>query len=256
MDSTVTDSSSTDTPTTKRISTSGTSQGGSTTACGKSVCTKKIVSKSKAVSCDHCQQWWHMQCAEIDEATYKVLSLTNSSEKGIFWLCLSCRPKATFIFESKNIISRETQEIKTQVKKLENSLESKLKALEQKFFKKVDTQQNHLDKNIQSFADVVKNKLEPNSKTSSALDTLNNEVKTLKTNIQDNINTEKERMFKKSKANNIIMFNVPESKGVTQEAYKNDVEKVKSVLAELDLEISNKFSVLVNLQQTGPGQSL
>ncbi len=213
----------------------GSKEGGSTTACGKSICSKKIVSKSKAVSCDSCHISWHIQCAELDEATYKVLTLPNSSEKGIFWLCLSCRPEATFIFEAKKVISKETQDIKTQVKKLENSLESKLKALEQKIFNRVDTQQNHLDKNIKSFADAVKNKLEQNNTTTSALDTLNNEVKTLKTNIEDNINTERERNLKKSKANNIILFNVPESKGDKQEEYKNDVEKIKSILEELDL---------------------
>ena len=114
MDLTATDSSSTKT---KRISTSGTTPGGSTSACGKSACNKNIVSKSKAVSCDYCQHWWHMQCAEIDEVTYKVLSQTNSNEKGIFWLCSSCRPKASFVFETKQIISQETQGIKTQVKK-------------------------------------------------------------------------------------------------------------------------------------------
>ncbi len=219
----------------KKISTSSTSQSGST-ACGKSGCCKKIGVKSKAIACDYCNQWWHMQCAEMDDKTYSVLSQSNSSGKGVFWFCSRCRPNSTLIFETKKIIANETHDIKAQVKQLENSLEAKLKLLEEQFLNKVDTQQNHLNKNMQSITNVVTTKLEQNNKTSSALTTLNNEFRTLKTNIENNIKTEKERNLKKLKANNIILFNMPESEGEKQKAYKDDVEKIKTLFEELKLE--------------------
>ena len=59
-------------------------------------------------------------------------------------------------------------------------------------------------------------------------------LKSVKTNIINKLDTETEENAKKRKANNICIFNVPESNNENHEKrFQEDVDKVKEILNEI-----------------------
>ena len=98
-----------------------------------------------------------------------------------------------------------------------------MKILRVLLVKLVDKQKEAMHQNINTFATTVSNKTEKN------ITNLNKEFNSLKSNIENNLNLEREKNIKKSKESNIIIYNVPESKGTETEAYKEDVTKLKTI---------------------------
>ena len=54
----------------------------------------------------------------------------------------------------------------------------------------------------------------------------------MKSNFESKIHLEKEKDLKRTKLNNIIVFNVPESEGEISEAYERDVKKIQQIFHE------------------------
>ena len=213
--------------------------------------------------CHNCLVEYSIIEIGMDSENYNFMK--ENKIPGYVWLCSLCliEPRKQFNDFQKTLLEKfeklqnqiETNETKNKVDELEKYIDSRLQNLENKISNKVDKQKDDLNKNINNFvdtlsvniekqkealnkkmttfADVVSNNSEKNSnKTSSAITSLNKQFSSLKTNIENNINSENEKKIQKSKAKNIIVFNVPESDGDENEAYKKDILKVKSILQE------------------------
>lgn len=135
--------------------------------------------------------------------------------------------------QNQNITNTVNQNHTSIIPNLEGSIDSKLKSLEDKFLSKVNKQKSSLNANIKSYAAAVTDK---NCETNSALNNLNIEINSLKSNLEYKTNLEKETSIKNTKANNVIVFNVPESNGTNKESYKNDILKTRTIFSKLNLE--------------------
>ena len=50
------------------------------------VCKGEVGNKEKALSCDICMRWVHIDCGKITQASYGALKKINSAYQGIKWL--------------------------------------------------------------------------------------------------------------------------------------------------------------------------
>ena len=49
------------------------------------VCKKVFLNQHKAICCDHCNQWVHIKCNDLNDLDYNLLKSKNE-----FWYCILC----------------------------------------------------------------------------------------------------------------------------------------------------------------------
>ena len=49
------------------------------------VCKKSVLNQHKAICCDHCNQWVHIKCNDLNDLDYNLLKSNNE-----FWYCILC----------------------------------------------------------------------------------------------------------------------------------------------------------------------
>ena len=49
------------------------------------VCEKGVLNQHKAICCDHCTQWVHIKCNDLNDLDYNLLKSKNE-----FWYCILC----------------------------------------------------------------------------------------------------------------------------------------------------------------------
>ena len=57
-----------------------------------SVCKKSVLNQHKAICCDHCNQWVHIKCNNLNDFDYNLLKSKNEN-----WYCILYTPKI-FLF--------------------------------------------------------------------------------------------------------------------------------------------------------------
>ena len=92
--------------------------------CGKDSCTRKVKRNVKALLCEICQRWWHMECAEVEDEDYDLISKRSN---GIHWYCSYCNRGSVKILQ--RIVKMET-ELERQKKVIEKMKEQ---AVESRF---------------------------------------------------------------------------------------------------------------------------
>ena len=53
-----------------------------------SVCKKSVLNQHKAICCDHCNQWVHIKCNNLNDIDYNLLKSKNEN-----WYCILCTPE-------------------------------------------------------------------------------------------------------------------------------------------------------------------
>ena len=89
---------------------------------------RNIVNKdSKAIQCDLCTSWIHIECAEITTKAYS----TMQAMKGSLWLCEACQVTFTTIPKEVVALREENSALRLQLAEL-SDLPSMIKSLQQK----------------------------------------------------------------------------------------------------------------------------
>ena len=52
------------------------------------VCKKSVLDQREAICYDHCNQWVHVKCNNLNELDYKLLKSKNEN-----WYCILCTPE-------------------------------------------------------------------------------------------------------------------------------------------------------------------
>ena len=198
--------------------------------CSHDTCNGMIDEDDKAMCCDSCLQWFHLNCTDLDTAIYDIL--IDTSVKGIKWFCEKCNPKFNELSELRATVTRQGKEFEKMsesINDLKNSYTTKLDELERIIVKDNDEKAD-LSKNVQTFAEVLTKNTNKTSETNNTISSINKNLNSVKNNIESKIEEEGEAKAKLRKANNICLFNLPESSLIDDEARdKEDVQKLQEV---------------------------
>ena len=89
------------------------------THCGDKNCAKgDIKHNTKALQCDICSQWWHIECAEIAAQQYEVL---KTGINGAHWYCLHCNVGSLKVLQKLTEMQTELKESKATVTALKSN---------------------------------------------------------------------------------------------------------------------------------------
>ena len=58
------------------------------------VCKKSVLNQHKAICCDHCNQWVHIKCNNLNDLDYNLLKSKNEN-----WYCILCTPEILQFFQ-------------------------------------------------------------------------------------------------------------------------------------------------------------
>ena len=112
--------------------------------CCKAVCEEG----HKALNCEMCTNWLHIQCIGMDEKWYDILNEMNESKVGLHWFCQECDKKAIDMMQSFT-------QMKTRQDQMESRFESRFEVMEKKL-------NDMLEMKEEAFAKKVKMSLEWN----------------------------------------------------------------------------------------------
>ena len=64
------------------------------------VCKKSVLNQHKAICCDHCNQWVHIKCNDLNDLDYNLLKSKNE-----FWYCKLCTSEILPFFTVNSVMS-------------------------------------------------------------------------------------------------------------------------------------------------------
>ena len=210
----------------------------------------KVCSKSceeQAIKCDLCKWWIHAQCEEMTIASFNFFTKHDD----YVWLCKSCRLNFRQAYDrdepdrinGKNgNNSEEYLELKNQmktmeenIKSLQNGITNKLKHIEENLLKSMEKQKDVLNDKVvnmsQSWSSVVSKNIKKTIENNQVITAINNNLKSVKSNIDSSKDREEEIKARKGKECNIVVFNIPEClDGDDEENCKAEESKIKQCL--------------------------
>ena len=182
----------------------------------------------KLMECERCDSWFCIECLDMSELVYNVMVERKDSH----WFCSECeKPAITAVKTDKDIEERcaaYMTSITNRLEKIESSLE-----------RKADVEQvNRLDQRMRS----LENKRIPENSEQVATNT-----------ISETISEQRER---ENRANNIILFNIPESdKQDPQERTREDTDFVMDVFQAMEIEDRDLIEKCIRIGRKVSGRS-
>ena len=96
------------------------------------VCLEDVKGKHKAMACEICEKWYHIECQNISEQVYEFLVKEGNC---VHWFCDKCNGAAAKIYKMVCAVKVKHDEIETKVdfvtekvELLENAMEAKMDA--------------------------------------------------------------------------------------------------------------------------------
>ena len=177
--------------------------------CGLTKPAKTLWIQCTSPTCEHAD--WHAVCAGFDKPRQSTMNSIGD------WCCPYCS-----------------------IAKLPLNKKSVLDDFLETLSNKIDTLKEELQKEIYSqketYADMVKKNQEERHKKNQEISAISQNISTMKTNIMDKLDSNLEKQERERKANNICIFNVPESTKTTlEESYQEDVEHVKYICEKVEI---------------------
>ena len=190
--------------------------------CGK--CSKNVQNDDRAMCCEKCEVWYHIECINIARALYDLINGNEVAvDDGIRWFCPSCRAS--------------TDDISQEPSSLKETIQQEIKDILPVIVKNVLTESKQCPENLsKTFADIVKKQqnhiLKETIQTTS--DTaLKETMKSLETNLAE----------KKKRGRNIIITGVVEKKN--EKPFQEVLEIVQS------LEPKMKMNDILHVKRIG-----
>ena len=82
--------------------------------CGE--CEREVKGNQKALKCDSCELWIHLNCTNVDESVYNVIGEGDS--KGLMWFCQNCESDVSVALKTYNEVKRRQDAIEAKLEKV------------------------------------------------------------------------------------------------------------------------------------------
>ena len=258
-------------------------------------CTVKTCSGSNTdpLECYECDLKFHSACINMNDAIYQCIM--QSACAGVRWHCSSCLSnpvsgsetslqefkisiqdeiktisigvenqlklfKESFVKENK-IYQDSNSDVKATITKVHEEFNKRFDSIEKQNLKFPE----EVKDSISSYAKVVTNNIEENNETKKVVSSMKDTIKTMETNLTSKMEVDcsslsaiekgVEAKARASKANNIIVFNVPELDSEdAEECYKRDVAIIKTIFKDKVIlekeDIKSMFRIGLNKDAT------
>ncbi len=186
--------------------------------CGR--CRKLVVRGDEALTCDICSQWFHTKCERVTKAQYKQLAAKGKSN--LHWFCDTCNILQTGVIRQVAILNAEQSKFKQRLDDLEKKAADK-KEVQKELEKKADKEDmQKLEQRVTT--------LEEKAEKENTQDSENPGPSTSSGGGNTMDQVIKEMKDQDDRKNNIIFFNIAESKSKDMnERTKHDKEEVKEI---------------------------
>ena len=202
--------------------------------CAKPDCTSKVKSDDLQLECEKCKGIFHLCCSEVTEAAYTAITHDSLLESFI-WCCGVCRPKARKAINMIDILEKRLDDMEKNLKNFKTEMNERLQKIE-----------NTVDKKESDVSSLVDGKIKTIEQKFPSL----RRVSILEKKAKD-IEEEKD---KKRRANNLILYNVPENtSAIIDERVKHDLVTIKKMFDDKNLQIKSKD--IINVFRLGKDQS-
>ena len=185
--------------------------------CAKSNCNKTIKVTEKFMQCEKCKGFLHLLCSGITEAVYDAATNDLVMDRFIY-CCDDCRSDARTSIESMQIVEKKFKIVDKKMEDLKTEMEERIKKIEQ------------LDRKQIEVSSSVEEKINTIQKYSSRVSVLEKKAETFE-----------ESNEKKRRVNNLVFYNIPESKSdVAKERFVHDCSLVKKMFEDRNLTLTLK----------------
>lgn len=220
-------------------------------------CSKTVEDKDMALQCEICNEWTHIKCIGISETEYKFVK----EHQTIHWFCEQCNKSIASVIKTVTLINQNQEKLEKNVSDLKEECQKRMTAVENDM-KALSGKTQEIDTKMETaieaklvdsfakptFASIVANEVD-NKFSKVSVDVL--KVQTALDDAKKNVQEDKDR---ESRANNIILYRVPEGNS-KDETNKNDkafcMELCKEVLSVDDDEIDFKAIFRLGKAETG-----
>ena len=194
------------------------------------ICEGKVGNKEKALSCDICLRWVHIDCVKIPQAVYGTLK-KNTACPGLKWLCEQCekcfgklRVEIKEIMDKQVELEKQQDNLESKVAKISTELEILRREMTDLGKSKVNEDGNTQVKVVEEIGDLKQQVGELNARYSNALRGNLEENSTLASNSILSSHTRTivgEALEREKRKNNLVLFGIEETHD--QQATKDKV---------------------------------
>ena len=198
-------------------------------------CSKAVTDKDKALQCDCCNYWHHINCEKVSALTYK--NLISMKESGVKWYCRKCNVGVQCVLTQIVILNQKQKETEDRLGYVEekvnelDSIEERLKNVEAKLEKP------------NSYADAVKKDEVCELVKEETKDSVEKLVE------ERTQKTIKDLEDKVRRQTNLIIFNLPDSVEETEEEkVSEDNSKIELLLSQIGV----RYKPVASFRLKGP----
>ncbi|KAK4318776.1 hypothetical protein Pmani_010199 [Petrolisthes manimaculis] len=170
--------------------------------CGTEKCKKIVKDADSGIRCDECELWFHAGCEQVSVGFYKELQKSRTQ----LWMCKKCRGSRKNYKQEIIKLRAENEEMKEENRKMDTKV------------KDLETKNGEMKKKLQELEE----------KLLSTKSDITSQVMNM---VRDEMN---ERDETQKRANNIVVYNLPEPDGtVVEERIKEDINKCAYLLKDV-----------------------
>ena len=182
--------------------------------CGR--CRKMVIRGDEALTCDICEQWFHIKCERVTKTQYKQQATKGKSN--FHWFCDTCNIIQSGVIKQLTILKTEHSQLKERIDNLEETKASK-EELQNEIEKKADKEDTKkLEQRVTTLEEKQGSTGVPNQESQGPSTSGTNQAEEVIKEIKE----QDERKL------NVIIFNLAESSGEDNQD-KHDKEEVKEI---------------------------
>ena len=225
--------------------------------CGAEGCKTKVkIKEDKNIKCEKCKNYFHVACSGFDEKAYDFLYDTQAFAE-LIWCCAGCRPTVRKIIGIIDTIDDKLKQVDKTIDEFTHKIGDKLDKMEEKFTN-VTTLENRLkmmekeiNKKDDEMLNAVENKIEGVKRGFEQENTNTKQnIERMRT-IEEKITMQEEYKDKERRRNNIILYNIPESRASDAKGQiTEDCQKLKDIFARNNFTFTQEH--FINIYRLGP----